>query len=305
MYILHAPTADLARSIVLPVLTVEAEYGSYVCEGRFYTAAHHQGTGPYAGRHLPGHESTGRPAPCNDDGITMIGEEDVVVVSHIDLDTLGGCLRATGRHNSLFAGEFGSFWELAEFVDVTGPHHMAPDHPEAPRLRAVWAWLQEHRPRYPRDEIVEVTDLVLSFGDVLRSILAGDDALIAAGQAMADAEDALNESSFRGTTDPIGDIHIVARGADQFVNHLYRTPTGIVGSVVVALNTTMNSVTVSLANPIEGVNCCELVQSLWGPEAGGHAGIAGSPRGQIMGWADAEELCNAVWIACAETGGEA
>ena len=96
MHVLHAPTADLARSIVLPVLTVEAEYGSYVCEGRFYTAAHHQGEGPYAGRHLPGHEGTGRPAPCNDDGITMIGEEDVVVVSHIDLDTLGGCLRATG-----------------------------------------------------------------------------------------------------------------------------------------------------------------------------------------------------------------
>ena len=47
---------------------------------------------------------------------------------------------------------------------------------------------------------------------------------LAAGQAMADAEDALNESSFHGTTDPVGDAYIVAREAGQFVNHLYRNP---------------------------------------------------------------------------------
>ena len=295
MHVLHAPTADLARSIVLPVLTVEAEYGSYVCEGRFYTAAHHQGEGPYAGRHLPGHEATGRPSPCNDDGITRIGEEDVVVVSHIDLDTLGGCLRATGRHGPLFTPEFSDFWELAEFVDVSGPHRMDPAHPEAHRLQAVWAWLQDHRPQYPRDEIVEVTVLVLAFGDALRSILAGDEAMLAAGQAMADAADALNELSF-GTFLPVEgtEYGIITREADQFTNHMYRTPGGGLGAVVVALNGKMRSVTISLESPIEGVNCCELVQALWGPEAGGHAGIAGSPRGQVMGWSDVEDLCDAV-----------
>ena len=36
------------------------------------------------------------------------------------------------------------------------------------------------------------------------------------------------------------------------------------------------------------------VQAAWGPLAGGHAGIAGSPRGQEMGLGDAIELANYV-----------
>jgi len=295
MHVLHAPSADLARSIVLPVLTVEAEYGDYVCEGRAYTAAHHQGSGPYAGRHLPGLTDTGRPSPCNDVDIRPVGEEDVVVVSHIDLDTLGGCLRATGVHGPLFVAEFSAFWELAEFVDVSGPHRMDPEHAEAPRLRAVWAWLQEHRPQYPRDEIVEVTDLVLAFGGALWAIFHDDETMLAAGEAMRQAEDALNESSF-GFFIPVEgtEYSIVTREADQFTNHLYRTPDGNVGTVVVALNDKMQSVTISLESPIEGVVCRDLVQALWGPEAGGHAGIAGSPREQEMDWSHVEALTERV-----------
>lgn len=44
-----------------------------------------------------------------------------------------------------------------------------------------------------------------------------------------------------------------------------------------------------VAAPVPGVSCSELVQELWGPEAGGRDTIAGSPRGRAMTLADANK----------------
>ena len=97
---------------------------------------------------------------------------------------------------------------------------------------------------------------------------------------MADAEASLNTDSFVCVA---GLSRLVAiREWDSFTNHLYRIPDGRMADAVVARNTTMGSITVSLADPIEGVSCRAIVQGLWGPEAGGHTGIAGSPRGREM-----------------------
>jgi len=278
---IHVPTADLARTTSATV-TVEAEYGSLVMEGSVYTAAHHQGSGPYAGRHLLGLLEVGMPSPCNDQNIPLVGEDDVVAVSHLDLDSIGGCARTIADFAPLFDARFGGFWNLAEHIDVTGAHRLEPDHVWAPSLRAFWAWLQANRPRYSREEVVDCTDFMLTAAQVLVSILVEQDAdLLAAGQAMADAEAELNESSLVRVVEA-GDRLVAVREAGQFTNHLYRLPDGRVAAAVVAQNTTMNSVTVSLADPIEGVVCREIVQHLWGPDAGGHAGIAGSPRGQEM-----------------------
>jgi hypothetical protein len=57
---------------------------------------------------------------------------------------------------------------------------------------------------------------------------------------------------------------------------------------VVTFNTKFKSVTVSIADPQPGFSCREFVQKLWGPEAGGHDGIAGSPRGREMTLDDAK-----------------
>lgn len=278
---IHIPTADLARSASAAV-TVEAEYGSFVMEGTVFTAAHHQGSGPFAGRHLPGFEATGRPSPCNDEGIPILGLHDVVAVSHIDLDSVGGSLRTVADFAPLFDGRFAGFWDLAEHIDVSGAHRLDPDHEWAPALRAVWAWMQAHRPRFSREEIEDCSEFMLGCGQMLVRLLVGEDAdLLAAGQAMVEAEDALNESSLVRVVET-GDRLVVVREAGQFTNHLYRLLDGRVAAAVVARNTAMGSVTVSLADPIEGVVCREIVQHLWGPDAGGHAGIAGSPRGQAM-----------------------
>lgn len=285
--VLLAPSAALAATIN-PHVTVEAEYGSVVIEGSVYTAAHHQPSGPYAGRHTV---EGGRPSPCNDPAIPVV-QDGVILVSHVDLDTFGGCLRALG-HADLFAEGYQSFWSLAEFVDTHGAHRL--DEAEAARedvrrLCAYWAWAQGVR-RLPRDTVSDITDIVADTAASLRRIFEGDEELMRAGEVFQAEGAALNRASFVGVRRAV-----IERSSDRFVNHLYTAPDGEVLPAVVAFNTKTGSVTLSLADPMAGVSCREIAQALWGPEAGGHDGIAGSPRERAMAAEDVQaaiDLLNA------------
>jgi hypothetical protein len=53
----------------------------------------------------------------------------------------------------------------------------------------------------------------------------------------------------------------------------------VVCEAVIAFNTKSGSITLSFAEETDPRNACELMQAVFGPEAGGHKGIAGSPRG--------------------------
>ena len=274
--ILFAPTADLARETPVDV-TIEAEYGSFVWEGSLFTAAHHQKEGPYAGRHQGGDQ----PSPCNNPNIPALAKGGVIGVSHFDLDTLGGVLRAQGTSSGWFGASLDSFWQLAEFVDVNGPHKLdqakASDE-DLERLYAFWAWSAENR--FPRaTEVTDVTDFFAEAEISLAMIFCGGKDLIEAGQAFKKAGEKLNRESFVEC-----DGGVIVRVGPAFCNHLYVTPEGTVAKAVAHFNTVTGSVTVSLADPIEGVSCREIVQALWGPEAGGHDAIAGSPRGVRMGF---------------------
>jgi len=178
------------------------------------------------------------------------------------------------------------------------------------KLNAFWAWSEEHR-LFP-DRGGKVTDVTEFFNEakrVLGLILQGDEELLRKGEEWAQAKEELNNSSFLAHKGGV-----VLRKAPAFVNHLYELPiigsracsqcgsydlcfnagedpscgliSGLVCKAVVAFNTKFKSVTVSLADPIPGVSCREIVQALWGLEAGGHDGIAGSPRGREMTEAD-------------------
>ena len=269
MPITLAPNADLAHTITAEV-TVEAEYGSIVIEGTRYTAAHHGG------------EWAGRPAPCNDAAVPVVGDAATLLVSHLDLDTFGGCLRALGA--DLFGPETRSFWALAEFVDLRGPHKLGQSgasETDLESLYAFWAWAKVAVPRLSRDEITDVTGHVQAAGDALRGIFAGDDAMLDAGREFRAAETALNVRTFERADGPV--IVRVAEVAADFCNHLYATPSGSPARAVACYNREFGSVTLSLADPEAGVSCREMVQAVWGSEAGGHDGIAGSPRGLDVG----------------------
>jgi hypothetical protein len=288
--ILLARSADLAKT-VNPDLSVEAEYGSVVVEGSVYTAAHHQKDGEYT--------SANRPAPCNDINIPIITGD--VLVSHFDLDTVGGCMRAMGCYQPELGVEFSGFWNLAEFVDLNGPHKLSESGAskiDLSRLYAFWAWSQAHLPRqFAADEVVDVTEHAEAAGLAITGILGGKLDLLEAGDAMRKSQDELNRISFIEAVAEVG-----IRTHTEFVNHLYTTPEGQPLRAVVALNPEQGSVTVSLVDTVEGVSCRDLVQKLWGPEAGGHDGIAGSPRDQKMTEDDLRDLGAAVVQALAPVG---
>ena len=250
--LLLAPSADLARKVLAEndvQLTVEAEYGSYVAEGRLYTAAHHQPAGTkYAGTHVGGE----RRSPCNDEAIPEV-VDGTILLSHVDLDTFGGCLRAAyGTWGYLFVLHQ-PFWDLAEYVDTRGAHKLLGSGAAEEDLRALhafWAWSKVNVPRLGRDAVTDVTDVVRTAGEALTSILvARSPEMLAAGDAYRAAEADLNRRTFVRRQGPV----IVRRAAGRdFCNHLYSAPDGTPALAVAAYNSESGGVTVSLADATPG-----------------------------------------------------
>lgn len=282
-----APSATLANDVDAHV-TIEAEYGSVVAEGSVYTAAHHQA----------GMEDL--PAPCNDNNIPVL-DEGTVLVSHLDLDTFGGCLRTLASSSDLFDGTHQGFWNLAHFVDINGPHKLgqsgATDE-DIVRLHAFWAWSRENVPRFGRDSNTDITPYVSAAADTIRLIFADDVETLNYGRAMMAETKALNEATFQSLFS-----EVVVRVTDNdkgFCNHLYNTTDGALHKAVAAYNTDAGTITISLADPIEGVSCRDIMQDLFGPEAGGHNGIAGTPREQHMTYQEFEKTAKTLSAALFE-----
>jgi hypothetical protein len=273
----EALTAALAGST--HTATVEAEYGDVLVSGTVITMAHH-------GKHA------GNPAPCSyangcADGIEKVG------LSHLDLDSLGGCAALLGRKP-----EANGFWALAAFVDVNGVHKIGKSGamPEdIRRLNAYFAWAEANKVFAPRDgSATDVTKQVMAGIETVERILADNPELLRAGDEFAKKEESLNRTSFVEVKNGV-----IVRVCGGFSNHLYVTTDGAVGRAVVALRTDFHALTVSLADPIDGVNCRDIVQALWGSEAGGHVGIAGGPRNVFMGLDELLKLRDATVAALA------
>ncbi len=256
--------------------TVEAEYGDRVVEGSEITLAHHG-------------SRSDQPCPCLRDN-EEIADLDIVGGSHFDLDYLGGTLSLLGEKP-----EGDDFWKLAAFTDVNGPHKLpksgaSPTDKEVRQLYAFWAWAKENQVVVPRDgSIVDVSSLIYRGKAILEKILTDDEFVLQKGDEFKNAEDDLNYNTLVGFR-----YGVTIRKADQFVNHMYNTTFGHMGKICVALNTHKGNITVSLADPIPGISAVEIVQELWGEKAGGHAGIAGSPRDLQMTEDDLEEAATFV-----------
>jgi hypothetical protein len=252
--------------------TVEAEYGSVTVSGSALTFAHHG-------------KNAGNPCPCSypntvADGLGI----EAIGVSHVDLDTLGGVLAIQGRKP-----EAPSFWELAEFVDLNGAHKLSVSGANAAdlaSLHAWWAWSEKNRLFAPRDgSVADAGAWIDAAAEAITAILAGDEALLALGEAHRKAGEALNASSFRKS---YGDV--LFRVSDAFANHLYADPQGRPYRAVVTYSPKAGSVTLSYADATARDNACKLLQEQFGPLAGGHKGIAGSPRGKRMGSVNARKV---------------
>jgi hypothetical protein len=268
--VLLAPTWELAEPVEADV-TVEAEYGSHVKEGLKQTLAHH--SGKYKG--LPA-VSTVRP-PALGSG--------TILVSHLDLDTIIACLDLLGMGDKVSD----SFREIAGHVDVKGPHRLNEldiSKEDEEKIHAWWA-REEALERKPQDKVSDVTQDIKKAGEILGKIMAHEEEHIEKGRSLKKKNSELEEESFKGVE---GDVLIRISG--RFVNHLYKHDNKVYKGIA-ALNTKFKSVTVSLEAPVPGLSCRDLVQKLWGKEAGGHDGIAGSPRGKAMTEKDLQEAAEA------------
>ena len=263
-----------------PTATVEAEYGSAVVEGSWVTLAHH---GPRSHNLCPCLESNRTP-PAN----LLIG------VSHFDLDTLGGTMALLGIKPSA-----PDFWRVAARVDTEGPHKlplMGATRDTVDCLHAFWAWSEDNRVSLPRASaqgpaaLVDLTDLFLKAFSFITELLAGHRAdAVSAGRAWAARNEALERETL---VSEYGSGAVLLRSSDKFVNHLY----GPTAAAVVGYNTKAGSITVSFSDEDSrrGLSACDIMQEVYGPLAGGHAGIAGTPRGETYTLEDAADLARVV-----------
>jgi hypothetical protein len=302
--ILLAPSYEMALNIKAPEITIEAEYGDKVVEGTKYTAAHH---GPRANR----------PAPCVDRDLPAVSEGGTILISHIDLDTLGGISRAIQAgatheevwYDSVMGHEFqpsiipdscyfkvrdDNFWGLVAYVDVNGPHKLQAavrdDNPHARALFAYWAWAEANRgDRKDPSKVHDVTAEVLKHLSVIARILrerdrGGEGPYHAAGREWRNRQVSLNRESFVEWETDWRTDRLIIRKSDQFVNHLYEYPDDPtrVATAVIAFNTKTGTVTLSFAEKDDPRNAAAIMKVVFGPAAGGHKGIAGSPRGLVL-----------------------
>lgn len=263
--VILAPTWELAEPLEADV-TVEAEYGAHVKEGSKKTIAHH--TGKYQGN-VPA--SAQKPAPMG---------SGTILVSHLDHDTIVACMDLMGK-GSLLSDELR---ELIAHVDIHGDHKIDELQGVTEQTKAqlhAWDAYGEHL-HWSKSEVTDVTAEVDKAIEIMTKAAKNDPEQIAKGKEHWDSQEKLDKDTFKGMQGSV-----VMREGSQFINHLYRH-VGDDGKALVAKGVISfrpdqgNSISISVSTPIPGKPMKELAQALWGSEAGGNPGIAGSPRGKAM-----------------------
>lgn len=272
--VILAPSYDIAKNIKAEA-TVEAEYGDECLEGTMVTLAHH---GP----------RLNNPAPCNTLDVPELPPFATVVVSHIDLDTLGGIYALQGRKPEDYR-----FWEAAEMIDVKGAHHIHElDKDIQDKLNAYYAY-NDGQPRQRYTEAIDVTKQIDDTYNVVNAIVdindPEHDKLITAGKEWAQTREKEVEDQlvYENKDVRVFDTNGIFCAASYFSPNQ-----NTICPATVTYNEKFKSITLAFEDGGKQLNAKEIVQELWGPEAGGREGIAGSPRNVEMTKNDLAKLVN-------------
>lgn len=272
--VILAPSYDMAKNINAEA-TVEAEYGDECLEGTMVTLAQH---GP----------RSGNPAPCNTPDVPELPPFATVVVSHIDLDTLGGIYALQGRKP-----EDDRFWEAAEMIDVKGVHHIHElDKDIQDKLNAYYAY-NDGQPRQRYTEAIDVTKQIDDTYNVVNAIVdindPEHDKLITAGKEWAQTREKEVEDQlvYENKDVRVFDTNGIFCAASYFSPNQ-----NTICPATVTYNEKFKSITLAFEDGGKQLNAKEIVQEFWGPEAGGREGIAGSPRNVEMTKNDLAKLVN-------------
>ena len=258
--------------------TVEAEYGDDCVEGSVLTMAHH---GP----------REHQPAPCSyKNGCIDPAKSDLEVVglSHIDLDALTGCAAILGTKP-----EVENFWQLVMFMELHGIHKIQnsnPDEQDLKRLYAFTAWFKENRVHPNKDgSVSDVTDQVLKGIEVINKISKDDPELLQAGDEYYSSFNKINQDSFVEYKEGV----ILRISNYEISGYMYTTPDGQKAEAIVKFNPDDETITITFADRPKKVTAPEILQRLFGKDAGGHIDRAGSPRNIRMNQDDLLRTYNA------------
>ena len=199
---------------------------------------------------------------------------------------MGGIAALLGRKK-----EDPEFWKAAEHLDLSGFHHLH-EVPEQAREQylAFESWAESHKGRYK--EITDVTETVLEHLDVLDRAIDREPALIQEGIRW---NEEMKEKIERCLVYEDQYIRLFNSPEGTFCNASYYSPNlERIIPAIVSFNGVREAVTLSFEDKSSELHANEIVRELWGPEAGGHAGIAGSPRGSQMTFEDAKALAKIV-----------
>lgn len=254
--------------------TVEAEYGSEIIEGDLITLAHH--IEKY--RHFH--------APCVQE-VEKIDDDSNIVISHIDLDTLGGIAALMGIKK-----ENKEFWEACEFIDLNGPHHLNEVKEDIRNKIIAYNSYAAINHMNKLNEITDVTDIILDRINIIDRILDNDIDLINDGLSFYNKEQDQIENCLLVEND---NIRVFYSKNGLFCNANYYSPKKEkIIPYIVTYNGFYDSLSFSSENGGSDISCREVMQSLFGKEAGGHTGIAGSPRNHKMNFDDYKKLIGVV-----------
>ena len=263
--------------------TVEAEYGDICVEGTI-TLAHH------------GTRSHQYP-PCVYPNL-RIENLEAVGISHMDLDTVGGIMAVMG-----IKPEVHWFWDLAGAVDINGIHRIEETYltpwsgkiiqPEKQQIVSIWSfigWQNTWDKAIPKNiPAVDMIDWYYDACEFVSKILRKDIEAMELGVETMHQQSRLNRRSY---LDSLEYVLIRKSNSNEFVNHLYNSPNGEIFEAVVTWYEDTGEITVSTFE--KNVDCKKFVQNHWGPEAGGHHQIAGSPRNKKLNVSEAMVVAKAL-----------
>ena len=307
MRILLSTSAE-ALEAQRPAFTVEAEYGSTVVRGSLGTLAHHEAA--RAASLDSGCPCLLAPGDALWGAAALALDRPVIGVSHWDWDTAGGVLGLLGVKP--VHGLWSTVWQAVAHVDEQGPHRAEAfvAYPAVrPLVEAMRAHAEAHRIPAPGGAaVVDVTEAVARDRSFLAALdlewgragqpegnpvpAAVERPLLAAGARFAAEQEGLAAASFVAG---FCGGRLLLRAGDRFVNHLYRHD-GRVAQAIVGFNTATGAITLSFERPdaLGSLSAAALMCRTFGDRAGGHRGIAGSPRGEVRSLVEAEALALAV-----------
>lgn len=276
MIVIYSPTAQLAASTLdletPPALTLGAQYGAFVCEGTKYTSAWSQPSGT---------KYAENPTACMDQNIPVLEENDVVLISHMSPNILGGLMRASGMEMNE------TFWEKVNTAELKGLHHLIDDD-DFKVILGMESLIADVEADFRKSPLQneEVTDLMMGLIQHLQVVLEKRGELEGEtwdnlpqeiwGRGVSDAKRIkdLNASSLISMT-KLGIL--VRKSRDGLMNHLFSDPDGNEGVAIISYNENLKSITISLADRLAGLSCKDVAEELWGQSDTGSAVRATSP----------------------------